>query len=196
MEKRHVTLKRKTTETDIALSFSLDGSGQYSVSTGIGFFDHMLELFAKHGGFDLTLTGTGDLKVDAHHTMEDVGICLGEAIAQALGDKKGIRRYGFFILPMDEALARAVIDLGGRPYLVLNAVLPPAETGAFPPELVSDFFKAVSDSGKLNLHLELLYGRNSHHCIEALFKAFARALAHACAFHGDRGALPSTKGLL
>src|SRR3989339_434532 len=196
MEPRHADIRRKTTETDISLSLCLDGKGRYRVSTGIGFFDHMLELFAKHSGFDLTLKCAGDLKVDAHHTIEDVGICLGDAIVKSLGDKKGIRRYGFFLLPMDEALAQAVIDLGGRPYFVLTAVLPPAETGVFPPELVSDFFKAVSDSGKLNLHLELKYGRNSHHCIEALFKAFAHALSMATALSGDGNALPTTKGLL
>jgi imidazoleglycerol-phosphate dehydratase len=196
MVKRNAKIKRKTNETDIALELTLEGTGKYRVETGIGFFDHMLELLAKHGSFDLLLKCKGDLNVDVHHSVEDVGICLGEAIKKALGQKKGISRYGFTMLPMDEALARAVIDLGGRPFFSIKGGLPASEPGGFPPELVSDFFKAVSDSGKFNLHMELLDGQNSHHCIEAIFKSFARALAMACKKGKRKDRVPSTKGIL
>jgi imidazoleglycerol phosphate dehydratase HisB len=196
MTKRTARILRKTKETDIELALNLDGAAQYHVDTGIGFLDHMLELVAKHGGFDLKVSCKGDLRVDSHHSVEDVGLCLGEAILQALGDKRGIRRYGFFLLPMDEALAQAVVDLSGRPYFALKGKLPSTEINGFPPELAGDFFRAVSDSGKLNLHLELRYGRNSHHCLEALFKCFARALSMACGMHGKDKDIPSTKGVL
>jgi imidazoleglycerol-phosphate dehydratase len=196
MAKRTALIKRKTKETDILLDLNLDGTGRYSVDSGIGFFDHMLELFAKHGVFDLKLACRGDLKVDSHHTVEDIGLCLGEAIAKALGDKKGINRYGFFILPMDEALAQAAVDLSGRPCFVFKGKSPTTEISGFPPELAADFFQSVSDSGKLNLHLELRYGRNSHHCLEALFKCFARALSAACGKNSRDKGIPSTKGVL
>lgn len=196
MKKRIAEVRRRTKETDVTLMINLDGAGKYDVDTGIGFFDHMMELFAKHGSFDLNLRCKGDLNVDNHHSVEDVGLVLGEALAKALGDKKGILRYGFFILPMDETLARAVVDLGGRPFFVFKGKIPGSEPGGFPPELVSDFFKAVTDSGKLNLHLEVEYGKNTHHCIEALFKAFARALAAAVSPGRNPGDIPSTKGVL
>jgi imidazoleglycerol-phosphate dehydratase len=196
MAKRTAEIRRKTRETDISLALNLDGTGGYEIKSGIGFFDHMLSLFAKHGHFDLKLSCKGDLNVDAHHSVEDIGLCLGEAVQKALGEKKGIARYGFFMLPMDEALARATVDLGGRPFFAFKGELPAAEPGGFPPELVADFFKAVSDSGKLNLHLELADGRNAHHCIEALFKCFSRALASACRIKGDVHDVPSTKGVL
>ena len=196
MAKRTAEIKRKTRETDISLALNLDGKGGYEIKSGVGFFDHMLSLFAKHGYFDLKLSCKGDLNVDAHHSVEDIGLCLGEAIQKALGEKKGIARYGFFMLPMDEALARAAVDLGGRPFFAFKGNLPATEPGGFPPELVADFFKAVSDSGKLNLHLELADGRNTHHCIEALFKCFSKALASACRIKGDVNDVPSTKGIL
>jgi len=196
MSKRTAEIRRKTKETDITLRLNLDGTGKYDVDTGVGFFDHMMELFAKHGSFDLSIRCRGDLKVDSHHSVEDVGICLGEAVAKAAGDKKGINRYGFFTLPMDEALAEAAVDLGGRPYFTLKGKLPRSEPGGFPPELMADFFKAVTDAGRLNLHLTLRSGRNSHHCIEALFKAFARSLSAACAPGKNPDAVPSTKGVL
>ncbi|OGJ97805.1 MAG: imidazoleglycerol-phosphate dehydratase, partial [Candidatus Raymondbacteria bacterium RifOxyC12_full_50_8] len=174
----------------------LDGTGAYEIDTGIGFFDHMLSLFAKHGSFDFTVKCRGDLQVDAHHSVEDVGICLGDALTQALGDKKGIARYGSFSLPMDEALASTVIDLGGRPFFVLNGTIPSASgPGHFSTELVDDFFKALSDTAKCNLHITLEYGRNSHHCIEAMFKSFSRALSAAVKLTGNND-IPSTKGIL
>ncbi|OGS36621.1 MAG: imidazoleglycerol-phosphate dehydratase [Elusimicrobia bacterium RIFOXYB2_FULL_49_7] len=196
MKNRTATLVRKTKETDIRLSLNLDGRGTYTVDTGIGFFDHMLELFAKHAGIDLKVRCKGDLKVDTHHSVEDVGLCLGEALLNALGDKKGIARYGDRTLPMDEALVQAVLDLGGRPYFVFKGRVPRSEPGGFSPELVQDFFKAVSDAGKLNLHVRLFYGANTHHCIEGIFKAFARALSDAAGPGKNRTAIPSTKGVL
>lgn len=196
MKPRTGDSKRGTRETAIRLELNLDGKGTFGFKTGAGFFDHMLELFAKHGRFDLTGECKGDLNVDAHHTVEDTGICLGEALSKAFGNKEGIRRYGFFALPMDEALAFCAIDLSGRPYFVFDGTLPSAEPGGFPPELTLDFFKAVSDNAKLTLHLKLFYGRNSHHCIEALFKAFARALRMAVERMPGEEGVPSTKGLL
>ncbi len=188
MSNRNATISRKTKETDINLVLNLDGSGEPSINTGIGFIDHMLELFTKHGNFDLTLVCKGDLHVDEHHSVEDVGICLGEAVAKAVGNKAGINRYGFFILPMDEALVRCALDLSGRPFFVYE--------GNMPSEIAIDFFKAFSDSAKMNLHLKLEYGRNTHHCLEALFKATARALRHAVKIDGIDGTIPSTKGVL
>jgi imidazoleglycerol-phosphate dehydratase len=196
MAERTARIVRKTKETDIRLELALDGPGKYAVDSGIGFFDHMMELFAKHSGFGLKLSCKGDLKVDNHHSVEDIGLCLGAAFLKALGDKRGIRRYGFFLLPMDEALARAAVDLSGRSFFTLKGKLPSADVGGFPPELAADFFRAVSDSGKFNLHLELCYGRNSHHCLEALFKCFARALSAACEKSGRDKGVPSTKGVL
>jgi imidazoleglycerol-phosphate dehydratase len=180
------------------LSIELDGRGRYQVSTGIRFLDHMLELFARHGGFDVTIAATGDLDVDAHHTVEDVGIPLGEAVATALGDKRGINRAGYFLMPMDETLAVAAIDLSGRPFAVVDLTKVRAErVGDLPVELVQDFFEGFANTVRANVHLKVLYGRSSPPQIEAVFKAFARALRVACA--KDRRLarmLPSTKGLL
>ena len=197
MKSRTASLHRKTTETDIRIQFNLDGQGKYSVSTGIRFLDHMLELFARHGGFDLALQARGDLDVDQHHTVEDVGIALGETLLKALGTKKGINRAGYFVMPMDETLALASVDLSGRPYLVLNAPIRARLVGDLQSELLEDFFQGFATSAKANVHLKIFYGRSSHHGIEALFKALARALRYACS-HDTRlkGQLPSTKGLL
>ena len=181
---------RKTTE------IALDGSGRIKVNTGIGMMDHMLTLLAKHGHFDLSVSCKGDLNVDMHHSVEDLGICLGQAVLDALGSKKGINRFGFFYITMDESLARVVIDLSGRPYLVFKADLPPDQSASFDYSLGHDFFKSFSDNCKANIHIELLSGRNSHHCLEAIFKAFARALSMACAVKGPADELPTTKGVL
>ena len=194
---RTATIHRKTTETDIRLRLALDGRGKSSVSTGIRFLDHMLDLVARHGAFDLTLTARGDLDVDQHHTVEDVGITLGEAVQKALGSKKGILRAGYFLTPMDETLAAAAIDLGGRPHCVVNARIKAARVGDFTVELLEDFFQGFAQAARANVHLRCLYGRSSHHQVEALFKAFARALRFAVS--RDRrlkNVLPSTKELL
>jgi imidazoleglycerol-phosphate dehydratase len=195
---RRGRIDRRTTETEIRLSINLDGQGRYTVRTGIRFFDHMLELFARHGGFDLKIEAKGDLDVDAHHTVEDVGIALGEAVAQALGNKKGINRAGYFLMPMDETLAVAAIDLSGRPFSVLDiSRIKGDRVGDLPVELVQDFFEGFANAVRANVHLKVLYGRSSHHQVEAVFKAFGRALRVACA--KDRRLarmLPSTKGLL
>ena len=197
MKGRTATLHRSTTETDIQIRLNLDGSGRYAVSTGIRFFDHMLELFARHGGFDLDLRVRGDLDVDQHHTVEDVGIALGEAVRQALGSKKGINRAGYFLMPMDETLAVAAVDLSGRPYLVLQAPIRAARVGDLQAELLEDFFHGFATSARANVHLKIAYGRSSHHGVEALFKAFARALRYACSRDPRlKRQLPSTKGLL
>jgi imidazoleglycerol-phosphate dehydratase len=197
MKRRIAHLHRKTAETDIQLRLALDGQGRYKVSTGIRFLDHMLELFARHGGFDLELQARGDLDVDQHHTVEDIGIVLGEAVRQALGSKKGINRAGYFIMPMDETLAIAAIDLSGRPYLVLNAPIRARRVGDLQAELLEDFFQGFATSAAANVHLKIAYGRSSHHGVEALFKAFARALRYACSRDMRlRRQLPSTKGLL
>ena len=195
---RRARIDRRTTETQIALTLNLDGRGRYDVKTGIRFFDHMLELFTRHGGFDLTLKATGDLDVDAHHTVEDVGIALGEAVLQALGNKRGINRAGYFLMPMDETLAVAAVDLSGRPFPVVDLKgVRAARVGDLPVELVQDFFEGFATAARANVHVKVIYGRSSHHQIEAVFKAFARALRVACA--KDRRLarmLPSTKGLL
>jgi len=194
---RTATIERKTTETDIRLKLSLDGHGHYQVSTGIGFFDHMLELLARHGAFDLTLACKGDLHVDQHHTVEDVGIALGEAFDRALGDKKGLWRAGYFVMPMDETLGVAAVDFGGRAAAVVDTQVRVRFVGDLEAELVADFFEGFARGARANVHLKVLYGRSNHHKIEALFKAFARALRVACA--RDRRLakmLPSTKGLL
>lgn len=195
---RRARIDRRTTETQIQLHLNLDGRGQYQIRTGIRFFDHMLELFARHGGFDLTIVATGDLDVDAHHTVEDVGIALGEAVRNALGDKRGINRAGYFLMPMDETLAVAAIDLSGRPFPVVDLKrVRASRVGDLPVELVQDFFEGFATAARANVHVKVLYGRSSHHQIEATFKAFARALRVACA--KDRRLarmLPSTKGLL
>jgi imidazoleglycerol-phosphate dehydratase len=197
MRPRTATIHRKTNETDIRLKIALEGQGEARISTGIRFFDHMLELLARHGAFDLQLTARGDLDVDQHHTVEDVGIAMGEAVLQALGDKRGILRAGYFVMPMDESLAVAAIDLGGRPYCVVDAKIKATLVGDFQTELVEDFFQGFAQAARANVHMRALYGRSSHHQVEAMFKAFARALRFAVARDKRlRGVLPSTKGLL
>jgi imidazoleglycerol-phosphate dehydratase len=195
--KRGTTFDRRTTETQIKGRLTIDGEGRYKVSTGIRFFDHMLELFTRHGGFDLTLKAKGDLDVDQHHTVEDVGITLGEALLKALGDRKGINRAGYFVMPMDETLAVAAIDLSGRPHAVVNVKVKAPRVGDLQTELVHDFFEGFASGARANVHVNVLYGRSSHHHIEAVFKAFARALRVACARDARLAKmLPSTKGLL
>ena len=195
-EQRRARIQRQTTETQIELQLCLDGSGTWEGTTGIGFFDHMLAAFSRHGLFDLQVRCQGDLEVDQHHTVEDVGICLGQAIAQAVGDKAGLDRFGHSYVPMDEALARAAIDLSGRAFLVLEARLGTALVGEFPPCLVREFFRALADHGKLTLHLDLLRGDNDHHSIEALFKAGGRAMGAAVRRSARIRGVPSTKGSL
>lgn len=189
-------LKRTTKETDIQLVLNLDGKGNASIDTGIGFFDHMLEGFARHGFFDLECKVKGDLEVDGHHTVEDVGIVLGNAIKNAVGDKKGIKRYGYFILPMDDALALCAVDLCGRPYLNFECAFPTERVGYLDTELVREFFYAVSYSAGMNLHIKMLSGVNSHHMIEAMFKAFAKALDIATGSEPRTTEVLSTKGSL
>jgi len=194
---RRTALHRKTNETDIRLSLNVDGRGRYRISTGIRFFDHMLELFARHGGFDLELQAKGDLDVDQHHTVEDVGIALGEAFEKALGNKRGILRAGYFLMPMDETLGLAAVDFGGRSAAVVETRVRNRLVGDLQSELVPDFFEGFARGARANVHVRVMYGRSSHHKIESLFKAFARALRAAC--WRDRrlaGMLPSTKGLL
>jgi imidazoleglycerol-phosphate dehydratase len=194
---RIASIHRATTETDIRLRINLDGKGKSKVSTRIRFFDHMLELFARHGAFDLDLNIRGDLDVDQHHTVEDAGIALGEAVQKALGSKKGILRAGYFLMPMDETLAAAAIDLSGRPHCVCNLKVSVQRVGDLQTELVEDFFLGFAQAARANVHLGVLYGRSSHHKIEAVFKAFARALRFAVAKDKRlRRVLPSTKGLL
>jgi imidazoleglycerol-phosphate dehydratase len=188
---------RQTTETQITGALIVDGRGRYDVRTGIRFFDHMLELFTRHGGFDLKLAATGDLDVDQHHTVEDVGIVLGEAVLAALGDRKGINRAGYFVMPMDETLAVAAVDLSGRPHAVVDLKVRVRMVGDLQTELVHDFFDGFASGARANVHVKVLYGRSSHHHIEAVFKAFARALRVACARDARLAKmLPSTKGLL
>lgn len=194
---RKATIKRVTRETDISLRLTIEGRGQYKIATGIRFFDHMLELFAHHGAFDLELKARGDLDVDQHHTVEDVGIVLGQAFAQALGNKRGILRAGYFVMPMDETLALAAVDFSGRTAAVIDAKVRTRLVGDLQSELVADFFEGFARGAHANLHARVLYGRSNHHKVEAIFKAFARALRAAC--WRDRkmlGLLPSTKGLL
>jgi imidazoleglycerol-phosphate dehydratase len=196
-EVRVGTVERKTTETQIALTLTIDGTGVYEVSTGIRFFDHMLELFTRHGGFDLTLKCKGDLDVDQHHTVEDVGIALGEAFGIALGDKKGILRAGYFVMAMDETLAVAAVDLSGRTAYAVDDLVTVPLVGDFQTELVTDFFEGFARGAKANVHVKVMYGRSNHHKIEAIFKAFARAMRGACSRDERmREMLPSTKGLL
>lgn len=190
----HIT--RKTKETDIDLNLNIDGAGKSEIKTGIGFFDHMLAGFSKHGFFDLTLSVNGDLEVDGHHTVEDVGIALGTAIKDAIGDKAGIRRYGSFILPMDDALCLCAIDLCGRPWFSCDCVFPTERVGELDTELVREFFYAVSYSAGMNLHLRMMSGENAHHMIEAMFKAFGKALDEATAFDPRVEGVLSTKGAL
>ena len=193
---RTASVERKTFETDIAVSIDLDGKGTSVIDTGIGFFDHILQCFAKHGFFDLTCRVKGDLQVDGHHTVEDAGIVLGQAIAQAVGDKKGIRRFGYFILPMDDALALCAVDLCGRPYLNFECSFPVERVGELETELVREFFYALSYSAGMNLHIKMLSGINAHHMIEAMFKAFAKALDQAVSFDPRISDVLSTKGSL
>lgn len=193
---RIATLERKTAETDIRLSINLDGSGTADVATGIGFLDHMLTLFAKHSGCDLTVAASGDTVVDDHHLTEDIGITLGMAIKEALGEKRGIQRYGDILLPMDEALVLAAVDCSGRPYFVWEVAIPQPKVGTWDTELAEDFFRALAVNGGLTLHLRLLSGVNSHHIVEAAFKACARALRQAIAPDARETGVPSTKGTL
>ena len=194
---RRGVINRRTSETRVRIRLNLDGRGRYEVQTGIRFLDHMLELVARHGAFDLTLQAAGDLDVDQHHTVEDVGIALGEAVSAAVGNRRGINRAGYFVMPMDETLGVAAIDLGGRPHAVVDLRLKTRLVGDLQSELVADFFEGFAIGARANVHLKVLYGRSSHHQVEALFKAFGRALRVACA--RDRRlakTLPSTKGLL
>lgn len=193
---RTAAIIRKTNETDITLSLNLDGEGRSRVSTGVGFFDHMLTALAKHAQFDLDLRCKGDLHVDAHHSVEDVGIALGQAVIQALGDKTGIVRFGHAYVPLDEALSRCVIDISGRPFLHYDATFKARQIGTMPTELFEDFFWALADHGRLSIHLEALRGRNAHHIAETLFKATARALSMAVARDPRVKGVPSTKGTL
>jgi imidazoleglycerol-phosphate dehydratase len=197
MKIRKASAERITKETQIRGSLTIAGQGTYQISTGIRFFDHMLELFAKHGGFDLKLKATGDLDVDQHHTVEDVGIALGQLFAKALGDRKGINRAGYFVLPMDETLAVVAVDLGGRPALVYQDRVRVRLVGDLQTELVEDFFGGFVNHAGANLHAKVLYGRSNHHKIEAIFKCFARAMRYACSTDQRlKDQLPSTKGLL
>ena len=194
---RRAHIQRDTKETQISGTLTIDGTGQYSISTGIRFFDHMLELFTKHGAFDLTLQAKGDLDVDQHHTVEDVGIVLGQLFSQALGDRRGINRAGYFVLPMDESLAVVSVDLGGRPALVFNSGVNVVLVGDLQVELLEDFFDGFTHHAGANLHTKILYGRSNHHKIEAIFKCFARAMRYACSTDERlKDQLPSTKGLL
>jgi imidazoleglycerol-phosphate dehydratase len=194
---RQARIHRHTSETDIRLRLNLDGRGKSQIRTGIRFFDHMLDLVARHGAFDLDLEARGDLDVDQHHTVEDVGIVLGEAVQKALGSKRGILRAGYFLMPMDESLAAAAIDLSGRPHCICRAKIAARSVGDFQTELLEDFFQGFAQSARANVHLRALYGRSSHHQLEAIFKAFARALRFAVSRDLRlRRVLPSTKGLL
>lgn len=193
---RAAEIDRQTRETKIRLRLGLDGAGRAEIKTGVGFLDHMLELFARHALMDLEVACEGDLQVDAHHTTEDVGLCLGQALDRALGDRAGIRRYGHAILPMDETLVTVAIDLGGRPYWVWNAPMPSPRVGDFDTELVADFWQAFTTQGRLNLHVLLHHGRNAHHVSEAIFKGLARALRDACELDPRAAGVPSTKGVL
>ena len=193
---RKASLNRKTNETDIQVEINLDGGGSTHILTGVGFFDHMLTLLGRHGLFDLIVKAEGDLFIDSHHTVEDCGIALGMAIREALGSKQGINRYGNAFVPMDEALAQVTIDASGRAYLVFNADLPKTSIGNFELELVEEFFQALAANAGLTLHINLVYGKNTHHMVEAIFKAFGRALCEAVAVNGRVEGVMSTKGVL
>lgn len=193
---RQARIDRKTAETEISLELNLDGSGKSEIATGVGFFDHMLTLLAKHAAIDLKVNAQGDLHVDQHHTVEDTGICLGQALRQALGDKQGIRRYGHFTLPMEETLATTAIDFSGRYFLVFRAEFTSAKIGDFDSELVEDFWQAVAANALCNLHILIHYGRNNHHIAEAIFKSAARALRMAAESDPRQPGIPSTKGVL
>lgn len=191
---RKATLRRTTGETDISISLTIDGTGRFEGTSGIGFFDHMLHLLARHSGMDIFLTCQGDLDVDNHHTIEDIGITLGEVFEKALGDKKGIHRYGYFFCPMDEALSRIVLDLSGRSYLVFDVDIPVERIGSFETEMTREFFLAFANNAKMNLHMATLYGVNGHHIVESLFKGIGHALKEAVTIEGDT--VLSTKGVL
>jgi len=193
---RKGAIERKTKETDIRVSVVLDGTGKAEVQTGSGFFDHMLDHLARHSGMDINVAAKGDLHIDDHHTVEDVGICLGKALLAAVGDGRGINRYGSALIPMDEALAEAAVDFSGRPYLVFNASMPAEKIGQFDTELAEEFFRALVMNSRMTVHLNLRYGSNAHHCVEGLFKAFARALGQALRCDSGRDEVPSTKGML
>ena len=194
---RRALIKRRTAETVITIRLGIEGRGRYAISTGIRFLDHMLELVARHGAFDLQIDAVGDLDVDQHHTVEDVGIALGEAVAKAIGSRRGINRAGYFVMPMDETLGVAAIDLSGRPHAVVDLRLRVRRVGDLQSELIQDFFEGFAQGARANVHLKVLYGRSSHHQVEALFKAFARALRVACDKDPRMAKqLPSTKGLL
>jgi imidazoleglycerol-phosphate dehydratase len=193
---RTATIRRSTRETQIELALDLDGTGASQIATGVGFFDHMLDLLTRHGLLDLRVAAKGDLDIDPHHTVEDVGIVLGQAISQALGEKAGIHRYGWAEIPMDESLARVAIDLSGRAAFVFNVRFTGPLIGSFPVELIEEFFKSVANEAKINLHINLAYGSNNHHIAEAIFKAFARALKQAAANDPRQRGVPSTKGTL
>jgi imidazoleglycerol-phosphate dehydratase len=194
-KKRAAASRRATKETTVELELAVDGSGKSDVETGIGFLDHMLELLTHHGQLDLTVRAQGDLHVDFHHTVEDVGLVLGDCLGEALGDKAGVNRFGLAYVPLDEALSRVVVDLSGRPYLSWRVRFTSDRVGDFPTELFQDFFRALSDRARLTLHVETLHGENNHHIIETVFKAFARSLRQACRRTGG-AAVPSTKGTL
>ncbi len=196
MKKRHAEIERKTKETEISLKLNLDGHGRHSIHTGIPFFDHMLSLLAYHGAIDISIKAKGDIGVDSHHTVEDIGICLGEAIRKAIGDEKGIQRYGFAMIPMDETLGSVVLDLSMRPCLVFNMKLRRSKIGNFDLELVEEFFRALCNHARVTLHINLLYGKNSHHMVEAIFKGFGRALRQAISIDERLSGIPSTKGML
>lgn len=191
---RRSEIRRETKETSISMSLNLDGSGQSDVSTGVPFLDHMLDLFARHGLFDLTVKASGDLDVDSHHTVEDVGICLGQALKEAIGEAVGIRRYGWAVLPMDEALATVAVDLGGRPYLAFSIPSLDGAMGGFSMELIPEFFQAFCNTAGANLHIRIDAGRNRHHIAEAIYKAFSKALDHATSLDPRVADVPSTKG--
>ena len=193
---RRAEVKRKTKETEVVLKLDLNGSGRYLIDTGIPFFDHMLSLLAYHSHLDLTLKAKGDIGVDAHHTVEDIGICLGEGIRKALGEAKGIQRYGMAIIPMDETLVSVAMDFSMRPYLVFHMKMRRSRIGTFALELVEEFFRALCNHSKITLHIKLLYGKNSHHMVEAVFKGFGRALRDAVSISERSSRIPSTKGIL
>ncbi len=194
---RKATVTRKTAETDITVDINLDGTGTYDNETGVGFFDHMLDQLARHALIDMTVRAKGDLHIDDHHTVEDTGIALGQALTEALGDKRGIRRYGSCLLPMDDALVRSALDLSGRPFLVWNVEMPTSKIGSFDTELVREFFQALSTHGGITLHVDALHGLNSHHIAEAAFKSVSRALREAVETDPRKSdAIPSTKGAL
>ena len=193
---RTSSVSRQTAETKIELTLSLDGTGKNNIETGVGFLDHMLVLLARHALVDLEVRAVGDLQVDAHHTTEDVGICLGQAISKCLGDKNGIRRYGHMVLPMEESLVTSAIDFSGRPFLVFQAGMPASKIGEFDSELVEDFWQAFASNAMCNLHILLHYGRNTHHIAEAIFKGTARAIRIACEIDPRQSGVPSSKGVL